>query len=165
MALKIRPIILKDAASFRQCVGAVAAERRYLAFYGPFPYLQVKAFLRRMLHEKNPSLVVTDGDRIVGWADVTRVNAWTSSHVGTLGMGLLPEYRGKGLGKKLLAGVLKLANTKFDQVDLTVYRQNKRARNLYKKAGFAWCGTKKGAAKLSYGIDDVLIMQKHLRRR
>jgi ribosomal protein S18 acetylase RimI-like enzyme len=165
MAVKIRPLTLKDAPGFRLCVGAVAAERRYLAFYKAFPLPTVRAFVRRNLRAKMPALVAVDGDRVVGWADVLGDYFETSAHVGSLGMGLLPEYRGKGLGKKLLTRIVKMAARKFEQVELAVYGKNKRAQRLYRSVGFKLCGTKKKAAKLIYGDDDVLLMQKFLGKR
>lgn len=164
MAVKIRPIVLEDAASFRQCYDAVAKERRYLFGYKAPPLSAVQARLRKNLREKTPSLVAVDGERVVGWAAVYRAGVPALSHSGDFAIGLLPEYRGMGLGAKLGAGVLKMARGKFDTLLLTVVRKNKRARKLCKKLGFESCGVEKKAVKLAYGFDDVLIMQKQMRR-
>lgn len=164
MPVKIRPVILKDAPSLRTCVGVVAKERRYLSFFGPFPLSQVKKYLQRCLRAELPFFVAVDGGQVVGWADIVD-SGGASAHVGTLGMGLLPDYRSKGLGKKLLSKVLKRVSTKFEQVELSVYRRNKAARSLYIAAGFKLCGAKKKAAKLAYGYEDVLYMQKFFSKK
>jgi len=46
------------------------------------------------------------------------------------------EYRGQGLGKDFLLGMLALLSEKGDKVSLQVSGQNYIARNLYKKTGF-----------------------------
>ena len=79
-------------------------------------------------------------------------------------MSLLPAYRGLGLGTKLAAGVLKMARGKFDMMLFCVFRKNKRARKLGEKMGFEVCCEEKKAVKMAYGFDDLLVMQKLLRR-
>ena len=163
MAVKIRPIVLKDAASYRRCWDAVAKERRYVGEYEAPPLSEVRAQLRKNLRKKTPFLVAVDGERVVGFAAVYRPGLPSQSHAGDLGVGLLPAYRGMGLGTKLVAGVLKISRGKFDSVVLVVFRKNKHARKLYKKMGFKPCGGIKKAVKLAYGFDDLLFMQKELR--
>lgn len=87
------------------------------------------------------------------------------SHGGNFGMFLLPEYRGMGLGTKLMAAILKASRSKFDLVFLEVFGKNKVVRKLYEKMGFEPCGRIKNYVKgLVYGFDDALIMQKQIRR-
>ncbi len=164
MGLKIRPIALADAASYRQCWDAVAKERRYLYWYEAPPLWEVRANLRRSLRKKTPMLVAVDGERVVGWAAVYRAGVPALSHGGDFLMFLLPEYRGKGLGTKLAAGVLKMSRGKFDMILFCVVRKNKPARELGRKMGFELCGEEKKSVKLAYGFDDLLIMQKQIRR-
>lgn len=165
MAVKIRPIVLEDAASYRQCWDFTAKERRYVVEYEAPPLSKVRKQLRTILQKKIPFLVAVDGARVVGFAVVYRWGLPSVEHLGDLGIGLLPEYREVGLGTKLSARVLKMCRGKFDSVHLTVFRKNKRARNLYKKMGFKPCGGIKNAVKgLAYGTDDLLAMQKQIRR-
>ncbi len=164
MAVKIRPIVLKDAASYRQCWDTVAKERRSFYWYEAPPLSEVRANLRKSLRKKTPILVAVDDERVVGWAAVYRAGVPSLSHGGDLLMCLLPEYRGVGLGTKLAAGVLKMARGKFDMMLFCVFGKNKSARKLGQKLGFELCGTEKKAVKMAYGFDDLLILQKHLRR-
>src|SRR5688572_10682290 len=107
MAVKIRPIVLEDAASYRQCFDAVAKERRYLAVYKASPLAEVRANVRKRLREKIPHLVAMDGEHVVGWAIVFRPGLPSLSHNGDLVVCVHPEYRSRGLGTKLAAGILK----------------------------------------------------------
>ena len=78
-------------------------------------------------------------------------------------MGLLPEYRGQGLGSKLLASVLEHAK-KFglEKVELHVYTSNISAIALYKKFGFEEEGLIKKYRKLDGKYFDSLAMGKFL---
>jgi ribosomal-protein-alanine N-acetyltransferase len=54
--------------------------------------------------------------------------------------GILPDYQGKGLAKILIAASLEFVKKKGYQVKLEVHKSNKKAINLYKKAGFQYLG-------------------------
>ncbi len=52
-------------------------------------------------------------------------------------MGILPAYRGKGLGRRLIETTLKAAQEAgFLRVELDVYEDNSRAIALYEQVGF-----------------------------
>ncbi len=53
-----------------------------------------------------------------------------------IAMALLPEYRGRGIGGKLLADILEEASRAVKQVRLQVAWYNIAARTLYEKLGF-----------------------------
>ncbi len=165
MAVKIRPIVLKDAESYKRCWDAVAKERRHITERKAPPLPDVRAQLRENLRAKNPILVAVDEERVVGFAAVYRRGAPSVSHSGNFGIFLLQAYRDMGLGTKLTAGILKMARRNFDMVFLEVFGKNKRAQKLYKNMGFEPCGRIKNYVKgLVYGSDDALLMQKQMRR-
>ncbi|WP_166000672.1 GNAT family N-acetyltransferase [Bacillus sp. Cs-700] len=56
---------------------------------------------------------------------------------GIYGLGVLPEYRGKGFGRELLMKAVKeLRETQAQQILLQVAVKNKNALNLYQSCGF-----------------------------
>ncbi|MDF2674192.1 MAG: acetyltransferase, N-acetylglutamate synthase [Clostridiales bacterium] len=56
---------------------------------------------------------------------------------GIYGLGVLPEYRGKGYGREVIYGAIeKLKKEKTDKIMLQVVTKNKKALNLYKSCGF-----------------------------
>lgn len=59
-------------------------------------------------------------------------------HVATFGMGVKDSEVGKGVGSKLVATVIDLADNwlNLKRLELTVYADNERAVKLYKKFGF-----------------------------
>lgn len=61
-----------------------------------------------------------------------------NSHIAYLGgVGIHPNYNGRGFGEKMLREALDLAKqSNFKRVELSVGTANERAINLYKKVGF-----------------------------
>jgi RimJ/RimL family protein N-acetyltransferase len=152
----VRGITLADIEGFRACVAAVMRERRYLAYLEPFPLAETAAYVAGNLDKGNPHFVAEDGGRIVGWCDVCRDSVPTFAHEGTLGMGVLEDYRGGGLGERLLRVALDAAGgAGFERVALTVFASNARAAALYRKAGFVHEGTRVRGRKLDGAYDDV----------
>ena len=74
-------------------------------------------------------------------------------------MGLLPEYRGHGLGERLIRAALDAARgAGFERVSLSVYASNARATALYRKVGFVLEGTRVRGRKVDGAYDDMLMM-------
>ena len=80
-------------------------------------------------------------------------------HTGSLGMGLLPAYRGRGLGARLLDEALSGAFAQgLTRIELEVYRSNRAAIALYERRGFAHEGCKRRGRQLDGEVDDILCM-------
>jgi RimJ/RimL family protein N-acetyltransferase len=80
-------------------------------------------------------------------------------HVGRLGMGILPAYRGQGLGRRLLREVLsRMFDCGMLRVELEVFSSNLPAIKLYERAGFVTEGRKRLARVLDGVEDDILVM-------
>jgi RimJ/RimL family protein N-acetyltransferase len=104
-------------------------------------------------------MVVVADAKIVGWCDVTPVPFEGMQHVGRLGMGLLPSFRGQGLGRRLVRETLSQVFAKtLRRVELEVFASNKIAVGLYEREGFAIEGRKRLARFLDGATDDILIM-------
>jgi L-amino acid N-acyltransferase YncA len=164
MSVKIRPIVLEDAAGYRRAWDAVAREGRYFYEEKAPPLADVRKRLRGSLRKKTPFLVAVDDGSVVGWAAMFSSDIPSLRHCGIVGIALLPEYREKGFGTKLMKGILKLSRGRFEQVLIDVLGKNKRAQGLYKKMGFKQCGRFTKHVKLSGGYDDMLFMEKSLAR-
>lgn len=100
-------------------------------------------------------LVAKDGDMVAGYAGM-----WTvldEAHV--TNVAVHPEYRGTGLGERLMRALIVLAAAAgCSRMTLEVRVSNTVARNLYTKLGFAGAGLRPG-----YYTDtreDALIMWK-----
>ncbi|PMH44645.1 GNAT family N-acetyltransferase [Vibrio sp. 10N.286.49.B3] len=69
-------------------------------------------------------------------------------HVATFGMGVKDTMQGCGVGSALLTTAIDLADNwlNLKRIELTVYIDNERAINLYRKLGFAIEGESKSFA-------------------
>jgi putative acetyltransferase len=115
----------------------VARERRYLAMLEAPPPEQAFAFYRSVLADGQCHVALEAG-RVVGWCDILPSFGDARRHVGTLGIGLLPEFRGRGLGTQLLTTAIAAAWARgLCRIELTVRHDNVQARALYERMGFA----------------------------
>lgn len=65
-----------------------------------------------------------------------RLFQWESDEaIHVIDISLLPEFRGKGIGKKILTDILQSAKTKNKKVTLNVLK-NSDAKRLYSRLGF-----------------------------
>lgn len=71
-----------------------------------------------------------------------------------------PEFRGNGVGSKLLESLVDLANRgKIQSMTLEVRKSNTIAQGLYKKFGFEVCGSRK--AYYADDGEDAIIMWRY----
>lgn len=137
MTIRIEPIAEAHAASFRECLDAVAREKRYLAQIEALPLAQIEGFVREGVARDPIQFVALEGPRVLGWADIFPDWAHAIRHRGHLGMGLLPAFRGQGLGRRLLQACIAKAWTKgLTRIELEVRADNGRAIRLYEHCGF-----------------------------
>jgi len=155
----VRPIGLRDIEGFAACTAAVIAEREWLAHVEPFPIEETARFVARNIRTGNPQFVAELTGRIVGWCDVERSPVPVYAHRGTLGIGMLAEVRGHGLGLRLIEAALAACRTQaIEHVGLAVFARNARALALYRKAGFREIGRRPRGKKLDGHYDDVVLM-------
>lgn len=149
----------EDAEAISVCVDAVARERRYLGNTYGFSAEQTRAFIASLSDSGGIQIVVVAEAKIVGWCDVTPFPFEGMRHVGRLGMGLLPSFRGQGLGRRLVREALRQAFGKtLQRVELEVFASNRIAVGLYQGEGFVIEGRKRRARFLDGAEDDILIM-------
>ncbi len=159
MSICIEPIRPIDAESFHACLDAVSRERLYLALLEAPSLDDVRAFVAQNVERGVPQVVAREGERVVGWCDI--VPGWhhTLRHCGSVGMGLLPTYRGQRLGEALLTHCLKLATqTGITRVELEVRSDNVRAVALYTRLGFRREGLKVRGMRVDGEYVDTLAM-------
>jgi len=162
-AMEIRPITESDAESFQQALGAVAAERKFLLTLKAPPLESIKAFIHNNVSKGYPQFVAESESRVIGWADFVPVEKESLLHTAHLGMGVLKEFRGKGVGSALLSSVTEAAiHAGFTRLELEVFANNVAAVTLYEKHGFEHEGTKRQARIIDGKYIDALIMSRIL---
>ncbi|MBP1638919.1 MAG: ywnH [Bacteroidetes bacterium] len=155
------------AESYCQAVDAVARERKYLGSTEGFPLESTVAFVQ-MIEAKNlAQYYAIENNRVVGWCDIIPKHYEGLNHVGVLGMGLLPDYRGKGLGRVLLTKTIGHACdiNHLEKVELEVFESNITAISLYCKLGFTLEGKREHGRKLDGVYDNILLMSRFLIRQ
>lgn len=153
----------KYFSSFHETLSKVASERVYIEMVEAPPLEKVIGFQTSIISINGPVYYAIQNDRVIGWCDVFPEDNPRQSHRGGLGMGLLPEFRGKGIGSKLLKAVLDHAKGfGLEKVELHVYTTNTSAIALYKKFGFEQEGLIKKYRKLDGNYFDCLVMGKFL---
>ena len=81
------------------------------------------------------------------------------AHRGVFGVGLLPQFRGRGIGTKLIQSALAAARAYgLHRVELTVRENNTGAIELYKKAGFEIEGVQRNAVLVDGVYENVICM-------
>nr|WP_217703934.1 GNAT family N-acetyltransferase [Schlegelella koreensis] len=115
----------------------VAREKRFLAATTAPPYERSVAFYRALADGGWPHLVARVGAQVVGWVDVAPIFGQSRAHIGLLGIGLVPEARGHGLGAQLMQGAIDRSWARgLTRIELTVRTDNPTARRLYERFGF-----------------------------
>ena len=157
--IQIRHISENDIEGFHTCFDEVACERKFLGFVAAPPIEQTRKWLLAGMEQGEIRLIAVEDNRIVGWCDIETNDREGFSHAGKLGMGILKEYRGQGIGSKLLKETLSAAKAgHLERVELDVYASNTTAIKLYEKFNFQIEGRKRKARKLDETYDDIIVM-------
>jgi len=116
--------------------------RAFTGIWGFNPNTVEEIIYRTNLNTCSPEDIILsyEGDKVVGycWTEIAYEGGATSERKGRIFMlGVDPDYRDKGTGKKvLLAGLAHLKSKNLQVAGLTVDSENKTARALYKSIGF-----------------------------
>ncbi len=113
--------------------------------------------------EKNLFAVALIEGKIVGGLVLTPLFSPKSNHVRNLGMWVLLDHRGAGVGKSLISFAKEWAKgVGVKRIMLEVYATNLAAINLYLRAGFTFEGCFKGNALINGEYVDELSMAMEL---
>ena len=156
---QIIPISEQYIEEFWAAVDSVARERKYLTFLEGPSLEMVRAFVVENLKSNWPHVVAVIKEKVVGWCDITSLHRPVFEHAGTLGMGILADYRGQGIGEALIRMALEKAKTRrLTRIELTVREKNESAISLYKKVGFVVEGFHKNAVRISDKYENHISM-------
>jgi RimJ/RimL family protein N-acetyltransferase len=142
-----------------KCVDVVARERRYLALV-EVSLDSAREFLTSLKAGGGVHYVAaTPDNRVVGWCDIHRRGGEGFRHAGVLGIGLLPDHRGQGIGRRLMDATVQAAQAAgIERIELGVFATNSVAASLYRSCGFVQEGVQRGARKIDGRYDDQILM-------
>lgn len=149
--------------SFRECLDRVAREQIYIEMIEAPALDVVMDFQVPALKLGVPIFYAIHEAEVIGWCDIFPETNPRQKHRGNLGMGLDKDFRGQGLGQRLLEKTLHQAKVYgLEKVELTVYTSNLNAIALYEKNGFVREGLIQKYRKLNERYFDCLQMGKFL---
>ncbi len=159
--VRIRPVGLDDAPAMARITAGEAAVR------GTLQLPSVTATSWRKKLASNPPGVhhllgaEVDGE-LVGIAGLHGIPNPRLRHVYRLGMNVLESHQGRGIGSRLMEGLLDLADRWLSarRVELEVFTDNERAIHLYEGAGFEREGILRAYAFRDGAYADVLLMSR-----
>ncbi|QYA11376.1 GNAT family N-acetyltransferase [Rhizobium sp. AB2/73] len=157
--IRIVPISAEHIEGFHKALDTVAREREYLSLLEAFPLEETRIFLLGMIEKGNPQFVALADGKVVGWCDISRHAFPSHAHAGRLGMGIIPAYRGRGLGRRLLEATLRAArDAEIERIELSVHADNDRAIALYEKVGFVREGLARNSVRIDGRYKDAIHM-------
>jgi len=141
-----------DAPAALAFINAMSAEQTYILFQGEQMTLErEQAWLDDRLEKiaagSGILLCAFAGDRFIGSTGI-ELGSLVSSHVGSFGIGLATEWRGMGIGERLMQAVIDEAERHLQglrMIQLDVFANNERGIRLYRRMGFTECGRLPGA--------------------
>jgi ribosomal protein S18 acetylase RimI-like enzyme len=149
--------------SYREALDLVAREKIYIEMIEAPPLEKVREFQMGLISKNGPVYYAVQDQQVVGWCDVFPKDNPRQKHRGGLGMGILPSFRGQGLGSQLMDAVLRHSKLfGLEKIELQVYTTNTPAISLYKKFGFVEEGLTRSYRKVDGVTFDALSMAKFL---
>jgi len=156
---QILPIAHEHIVGFRDALGSVARERAYLAHIDAPSLEWATDFVTNNIAMGHAQCVAVEQGRVVGWCDILPNPRPGFGHSGSVGMGVLREWRGQGLGKALLEACIRKAFANgLTRIELEVYADNANAIALYRRLGFVEEGLKRRARVFDGRSQDLLLM-------
>jgi len=161
-AITIREAEESDAEAITSVVDSVASEKYYIV--GERSRKDWDEAIREIKKRNSLIIVAQVNQRTVGMASLVRGKFEKNKHVGFLGITILKDFRGVGIGNammKYIAEWTKLQEA-LEKISLTVFSTNKPAIELYKKFGFKIEGVSKKQYRIEETYVDDVIMAKFL---
>jgi RimJ/RimL family protein N-acetyltransferase len=168
--MEIRMIRESDAQSFTELNSNLDGETRFMMLEpgerNPDPDSQ-QTHITQLLSSGNSMIFVAEEElqkKLIGYIGLFGGRFKRISHSAHIVMGILEEYRGKGLGKALMQTAEEWAkDVGLKRLELSVITDNEPAIALYTKQGFEVEGFKKHSLIINSRFVDEYYMAKLLK--
>lgn len=167
--VQIRPLEQNDVQELLSFMNILSKEQTYIRLQGEELTIDeeiryVDDFIRRMKERKAIKFLAFQGKELIGVADVYLKDK-IESHIGVFGITIKKEWRGKGIGRKLMEQTLNEAVKSIDGlkiIELGVFANNPVAKKMYEKMGFVEYGRLPKGIKYKGDFVDHLYMYKEV---
>lgn len=162
--LWIRDAKKSDAKELLRYIRELSREKRYLLMEPEEVPTTVKEEERFISSYDRPNrrliVAIVDG-KIVGSADCRIGSLKKTKHTASFGVAVCKKYRNIGIGTALMDELMRWAEEKgVKKLWLSVFSDNMRAINLYKKLGFQVECIKRGQFRVNGKYVDEVVMAK-----
>jgi len=162
-----RPVRAEDAPALRAFFQALEAERCPFLLEGGLPTTpdSVEDLVQGFLEEPRSALWVVERDAgVVGLAQFAPHAHPQQRHWGHLALAVLAPWRGRGLGRDLMAAFLAWAGgvDGLRHAAVEVFATNAPAIRLYERFGFTRDGVKRAAARVGEDFVDILLLSRRV---
>ena len=161
-SVQVRKAAPPDAAGIVHVLEAVTAERIHSAIDHVWTVEQETRYLESLGTREICHVAVDGAAGIVG---VQSLDLWSSllssmAHVGQVGTFLLPEWRGRGVGRQLWRATEAFAREAgYRKLAIQVRASNAVAQAFYRSLGFSECGRLTRQVIIDGIEDDELLME------
>ncbi|MEN6309768.1 MAG: GNAT family N-acetyltransferase [Anaerohalosphaeraceae bacterium] len=170
--LLVRPAVREDTAEVMEFfASAFAQDSEMLAIYDESPEsFTMEALWRRLSRYQtaNSGILLTAwlDDKVIGIAEISCDMQAAGAYSGRVGVCVLTEYRGVGIGSALMYSLIGWARNHptLEMLTLSVPADNRIARLLYEKTGFQEEGRLTKATQSANGqFIDAIMMYKFVK--
>ncbi len=162
--VEIREATVDDAEQLIRTAKSILRTSDYLCSYEDEFNLTLeeeKAWIKSHEHDNSLLLFATYNNDIIAVFNTTGFQNQKMKHIGVVGISIVEDWRGLGLGNILFGQLIKWAkeNPNLEILSLEAFSKNTKAIELYKKHGFVIEGIRKNYFKQITGEynDDVLM--------
>lgn len=161
---------IDDAEILMNYINKLSLEKTFLTLQGEQQTLEeetkwLKSFIEKINKSELVFLMAFIGDNLIATSHI-ELKDKIKSHIGGFGITVSKDYRGDGIGKKLMELVISESIEKIKGlkiIELEVFGDNPIAQNLYKKMGFVEFGRLSRGIKHKDKFVDAVLMYKNLK--
>lgn len=163
----IREIRINDVENFNKLLDSVINQSEYLLFNPGEHQISIQnqtLFLEEMITTRNSTIIIAElNETLIGYVTIQGGRTKRNRHAAKVAMGILPSFRNKGIGFKLLQETEAWAvKQEMHRLELTVVTENEPAYRLYEKFGFKNEGKKEDTLYFNDRFYDEFVMAKLL---
>ena len=160
----------EDLEQIRQYINTISKEKTFIRFQGEGVSFEeeekyLNGQIERIAKKLSVQLLVFSDGKLIGISGID-LRDRVEKHIGLFGITIAKEFRGRGLGSKLMQAVIDKAIKSLPDLEiiiLAVYAENDLARKMYENFGFREYGMLPKGLKRESGYSDHVFMYKTVR--